>query len=366
MANITGNYLFRYLAQKVQESYSSYLSPSYAQRLFLDAFLSILKREYDTVQDQEARDAINFLIKTEQSFSLNNNRIYERPLTISSLSLIGATASLTTILPHNLILNDTITITGVQGFAGVLDGTYTATPTGTNSLDITVVPQLGAYIPNSGSLYAVGKQMTDYWEMIQVSARYDVLYQDLLITAASSATPIVIKVNKRSNLRSGQRVFISGVTGNLDANNDRYIKKLNDYTFALYKNANLTDPTVGTTTYNGGGVIFATEYNECRPFYPKTQISVIADPTVQAPKWKDSEKYLKFFPTDPSCTAITIDYYAFPSVVIDPLDTSLDLSNFYNEKFLMYLVDRAATLFAIPARDPLLYQQSAQTEATDQ
>jgi hypothetical protein len=77
---------------------------------------------------------------------------------------------------------------------------------------------------------------------------------NLPVTAASNGSPIVISATG-ANLANGQTVLIAGVQGNASANGF-YYAKTNGFSagqFALYQDANLTNPVAGSGGYAGGG-----------------------------------------------------------------------------------------------------------------
>ncbi len=357
---ITGVNLIQYLAQKVHQPYTNFLGGTVkANRLFADALLAILQNRYDEVEFQKARDEINFLISTGKVFSLNANQIYQAPLQITSITFQAATATITTYLPHNLITGDTVTMAGVQlNLVPNINTSFVATVTGPKTYTIPYVFASGAYTANTGTV-TYSKMITDYWQMDQVAARYDVLYSGVSITGATNSSPITITLDKRTDLRTTSYVAIAGVLGNTNANGNRYLKKLNDFQFSLYADKNRLTPIAGNNAYTSGGTISQIYYKPCKPFLPGTNISPLGTPTPDAPRYKDSERMLKFFPEDTTCPQITIDYFRQPDVVIDVADNVIDLTLYYPQDFLLSgLLNVAARLFGEESRDVLLYEQS--------
>lgn len=71
------------------------------------------------------------------------------------------------------------------------------------------------------------------------------------ITSASSATPIVVTCTSHG-LTTGQKITISGVTGNAAANATHYVTKLTANTFSLYSDSTLATPVAGVGSGTGG------------------------------------------------------------------------------------------------------------------
>lgn len=359
MPAITGKYLYDYFRNKVQETYTTYTGGTVrANKLFLDAFLAVFEERFKGIGSQKYRDDVGFLVQSQIPYNLNNNRLYTAPLVVSTFVNIGVNVTMTTALPHNLHPLDFFTLSHVQGFVAAPVGPYQVVTTpDTNTITFVLTGVLtGTYVNNSGNLSAF-KSIPDYWQMISVRARYDVLY-NTTITRATGGTPIIITIDKRTDIRSFQLNNVAGVQGEPDANGDRYFKYLNDFQFALYTDPLMLTPTVGTGNYQGGGNIYRIYNNVCKPWLPRTKISPLANPTVQEPRYENAQKFLKFYPDDRTCQGITLDYYKRPDVVVDVSDDVLDLTDYYSEKLLHHLADVAAIIFSQPARDVLLYEES--------
>lgn len=71
------------------------------------------------------------------------------------------------------------------------------------------------------------------------------------ISSASSATPIVVTCTSHG-LTTGQKITISGVTGNAAANATHYVTRLTADTFSLYSDSTLATPVAGVDSGTGG------------------------------------------------------------------------------------------------------------------
>src|SRR5438045_2831688 len=143
---MTGDRIYKNLQIKADLDYTAYFGSVKANELFKEAMLNACGRVYaNRLSDQNAFDEINFLIATDEVFSLNNNRIYIHDLLITGVTVLATTWTITTELAHNLVIGDTITTTGIAGFSVNPNGTYTVatTPT-TTTLTITTTTATGA------------------------------------------------------------------------------------------------------------------------------------------------------------------------------------------------------------------------------
>lgn len=205
----------------------------------------------------------------------------------------------------------------------------------------------------------VGNQLTttigtgvipDYNHLLAIKAKFTV---DLFITlsAASNATPIVITVDQRSNLRTGDNIEITGVIGNTNTNGIFYIKKLSDFKFSLYSDEFFQVPISGNAAYISGGTVSRVYYNYCKRYFSDQKIGVLATPTVDYPKFENAQNLIKIYPTNQVCQQITIDYITTLAVIPDVSNNVIDLELTYPFQFLQYLVTVASEIFTGQVKD---------------
>lgn len=77
----------------------------------------------------------------------------------------------------------------------------------------------------------------------------------LRVSAASTATPIVVTTSTPHGLTSGSRVLISQVVGNTAANGLFYVSVSPPSQFSLFSDAALTQPVGPGTAYTSGGIV---------------------------------------------------------------------------------------------------------------
>lgn len=184
------------------------------------------------------------------------------------------------------------------------------------------------------------------------------------ITGASNTTPVIITLSTaNNNLRTGEKVNISGITGNVIANGDRYIRKRNKTTAALYSDAALTVPIIGSGAYISGGTIkryvtvWAQDYSQKR--------SKLGEATVYYPKYEVANGLLKLHPQNVPCGTISLDYVRKPTTFIDVTNAVTDLELTYSYRMITNIADETVRLMGMESRDPML-QQNEQAEIIQQ
>lgn len=230
------------------------------------------------------------------------------------------------------------------------------------------------FIIKTGSVFAItgnqislvpgGAGITDYIHLLITKSRF-LQPQYVTVTAATNATPVVITLNKRTNLRSGEKFRLSSFAGNTSPNGDRYFKKLNTYQFALYTDEFLQVPLSGNGVYTVGGQISRIIYNECKPLRSGEKYNTFAIGTVYDPKYETGDGFLKFMPSNYICDEITADYVHKPTQIIDVTDSATDLLPFFSQMFLDQLVIETAKLLGEYSRDQLLVANTSQEQATE-
>lgn len=201
--------------------------------------------------------------------------------------------------------------------------------------------------------------IVDYWHLLTVKAKFtkNTFYT---VAEAINATPIIVEIKQRNNLRTGERLLLASVIGNTNTNGLRYAKKINQSKIALYSDKDFQTAIAGNGTYTGGGTISRIHYEYCKMQRSDTKIGEFNKADIDFPLYEITENLLKIYPIDEVCEEITIDYVSNPptSAIIQVQDNVIDLELFYPVKFLYYVIDSARTIFAEKYRDPQLYQQA--------
>jgi len=212
-----------------------------------------------------------------------------------------------------------------------------------------------SYTPVSNQLNLL-TSVTDYLHELAVQTRYTETIQTT-VTAATSATPIIITLDTRTNLRN-EEVDFTSAAGNTAINGTRYLKKLTDYTFALYQDAKLTIPISGNGTYTGGAVVKRVVRKYAKMLPPQRKIDVFSRGTIYDPKYSINNGVMQLYPTTETCTSINLDYIIIPPVLIDYQDNLVDLELTYPLRFLYTVMSECALLMGFSSRDMLLAQNS--------
>lgn len=338
--------------EKVDNTYSTYYDPTVQlPLLFKEGLVKAIEKKYAKRSDQGDYDDLTSLIRTGTVFGINNNLIYTTAINISNITHIGTAVTVTTSLPHNILISQSATIANATGLTNV-NGTFTVltVPTTTTFTFTAGSLPAGTYTANSASL-TYPNMVYDYDHLMALKAKYLEQYVGVSVTKATNATPIRITISGQNNIRSKQPIFISGVVGNTSANGYYYAKKINSTTIDLYSNESLTTPSSGNGTYASGGAVYNVFYKYCTPYYSERKIAHLTDPKVDRPKFEDSNNTIKVYPLDVTCQEITLDYVSVPTIFIDPLDNVLDLELYYPFDFLLFVVEVCKDIFFSNTKD---------------
>ena len=356
---MTGSEFSLIFDSKIDKAYSAFYNSTKKNRLFKEALLTSIEKKYRSMDTQKEYDEISTAIKTGVTYSLNSNTIATAPIQVSLVSAVTTTVTVTTFLPHNLAVGDSFTIAGVSGGITNINGTFTVTsvPSSTTFTYTAAGSPTGGYTLNTGYI-TYDKMISDYLHLLTVKTKFSLDLDLVDIESISNSSPILITINGQNNLRTGEQIYVSGVSGNTNANGYSYIKKINRYKIALYSDAKLTTPVAGNSNFFVGGSISRVFYNYATQQISDRKISVFNPPTVDYPSYEMGRNRIKFLPLAETCSEITIDYISNDIKFIVSTDTTIDLEQYYPAKFLYYVADEAANLFAQAVKDGELFQSS--------
>jgi len=359
---MTSSELFKVLQQGADLNYSAYYDNVSANRFFKQGLINAAENIYlNRLTNQNAFDELNFLISTDQVYSLNNNRIYVHDLLISNVTFVTTTITVTTELAHNFIVGDSVTTSGIAGFAtNNPNGTYTilTTPTTTSFTYTAASAPTGTYTANSGMVTS-SKIIADYWHYFFGKAKFTVP-TTYSITASTNSSPIRITLNKRSFFRSYDIVTIAGITGNTNANGTRYLKMANETQYFLYSDATLQTPVVGNGTQGGTGTISQVLYSPLKFKRSDEKGNLYGQPSEANPYYQESKQFIKILPSTIPCSEITIDYLRVPQRFIDVGDAVFDFDLWYPKQFQYAIINHTALLMAEALRDSGLMSVESQ------
>jgi len=356
---MTGSEFSSIFDLKIDKAYSGFLNSTKKDRLFKEALLLSIEKKYRGLDKEKEYDEISSAIKTNVTYSLNNNTIATAPIQITLISAVSTTVTVTTFNEHNLAIGDSGTIAGVTGGITNINGTFIVTSVISNfSFTFTASgAPTGGYTLNSGYI-TYSKMISDYIHLLTVKTTFSQELQGVEIESISNSSPIVIMLEGQNNLRSGEMVLISGVSGNTNANGYRYIDKINKSRIGLYSDAKLTVPVSGNSKFFVGGTISRVSEKYATQYVSDTKISAFSRPTSSGPHYEIVRNKIKFYPLTETCSSIAIDYISSNIRYILSTDTATDLEHYYPAKFLYYVADEAANLFAQSVKDGELFQTS--------
>lgn len=173
-------------------------------------------------------DSITFVGATTGLPFYNGAQYIEGDMIRAQTSIGGVFASVTGTLPTNW------TALSIGAMTANTDYLYLGSPIQFNKVSFT----FGT--PNSGG----GTMSKQY-------------YRQLIVNAASNATPIVIGTTLVHGLSDGTPITIAAVGGNTNANIAGFAKVTgySTTTFGLYSDSGLTSPVAGNASYTSGGTV---------------------------------------------------------------------------------------------------------------
>lgn len=349
---MTGAAYFLYLQQKYIKHYTGYFNAIKAQRIVEEAVYRSIAAKYRGQENQKSFDELSFFNKTQQVYTVNNNQIALSVRVATNMTNVGNVITVTTLLPHNFITGDNITVSGVTGKVGA-NGTFPVDSV-INDFQFTYtgVGVGGTYNANSGVIDS-DKVIDDYQHLYTIKCRFNGNEQKV-ITAITSTNPVVITIDKH-NLRTGDTINISNVvsSGTFPINGTFTATKLGKNTISVN-----VDGTGGA--YTSGGVGDVVYYNYATYMQSDQKITKLAEPTFNNPRVEVAEKLLKITPDNYVCDQITIDYMRTPPVMINLVDDELELEPYYTSKFLYYIADQIVRDVASQVKDQELYATSQQ------
>jgi hypothetical protein len=232
-----------------------------------------------------------------------------------------------------------------------INGSYTVlTVVSLNQITFTQISVVGVWVPGTGGLTTPFM----FGEMLHPLA-IETTFTDnelLDIEFVSTANVPYIRFDIRNKVRNNTKIRILNALGVTGLNGDFYCKQRNRTTVYLYTDAALLVPAVLSGTYQGNGQakIIVSEYSTKMHSDRRIAPSSIAD--VWAPKYGVSNNSIILFPTNSICDSVKVDYMRYPPITIDVLNTTLDLEQYYDFKYLMKIVDEAVVSFMLQVREP--------------
>lgn len=225
----------------------------------------------------------------------------------------------------------------------VADELYTLRKTGSLLTPVNNTVNIFTAIPDYIHLYALKNKF--------------VVPLNATVLDATNQWPIVLTLNAITNLTDGSQISNSGFLGNTAANGEFYVKNIyndysnNIYAYELYSDKNLTVPVKGNGTYTSGGLTRRIIFNDAKSMEAYRKYSTFSDPTPSDSAFEIANGLLKILPLDIPCTQATIDYVSNPPTFPDVTNSTFDLYALFPHRFLLFWIDRTASLMFEESRD---------------
>jgi len=354
---MTGAEFAKLFKATVDVSYSAYIDDAKLNRFASQAMTNIIQRIYrERLTNQSAYDAVSYLIATSQRYSLSANTIYlgSRTEDITNITFSGFTATVTTLLPHDLQNGVSVTFSNVSGGnMNMLNGQqYAITVTGANTFTFTSTFALSGTFAAGQLLFS--HAIADYFHYLWGKVTF--LNPLDYAVRVSNTSPIILTLDKKSPLRTYDKISISGVIGNVGANGVFFLRQLNEKTYGLYLDKNVKTPSVGTGSQVSGGVVSQYVSGVMRFKRSDEKTGVFGIPKPEAPFFQLTKNQLKVLPEDITATDLEIDYIRTPPFVFDVKNNTLDLSRYLPDYFWYSVMDETSIIFASSIRDSTLVQ----------
>mgnify|MGYP003673215107 FL=1 len=351
----TGLDLSKLFDDKIDNSYSDYVSVAKKQRAFDNAFLRIIENKYRGMDTQKEFDELSELIVIDKEFDINNNRFRTVDVPVSSV-VTGATTTFNFGAEHNLIVGDTFVVSDTVGGTDVNETFVVATaPTPTRVTSTTIFTS-GTVTANTGSV-SYSKMLSDYLHLLAMKCRMYTNAAGEDVYRMYVGNPGTIEFFTPVTLRDGERIIFSEMPLNMGVSqyDEAYLKRVSEFKYKLYSDEHLITPIEINGAYSNGAAVKEIEYSYGKYYPSDRRISHLGLPTIEEPKYNQSQNFFKVFPSEHTCDKVKVDYVKTPPVTILVGDTTQDLELYYSDTLMNRLTDEAVKMFYQQVRDPNQY-----------
>ena len=358
----TGASLYEYIEDGIDSEWAGYLNPSSANMLIRESVIRVVEKIYSTNKTQKTSDELSPLTMMDATINIRGNRFYTNPLRVSGATFIATTVTLTTALPHQLLVGDTFTVADVQGLN--INGSYVVVSVPSTTTVTFIEPAVaGVYVAGTGSV-TTSVMFGDMLHPLAIETTFlETKPSDAyaVTNIGTGSSPFYVSFMEKTTIRTGSVIRLSGILGVVGANGDFYAKMRTRNSFYLFLNANLTQAAVLSGTYQGGGVARLVVKEYATKLHSDRRIAPSSDASAWRPKFGVTDNAINVYPTTDTCESVKVDYIRKPPVTIDVNDTDVDLELYYDFKLLMRFKDDAVTQFMLRMRE----LPQAQAEAVD-
>jgi hypothetical protein len=327
--------------RRIDKVYSDYYDPATQKAFFRRSLQLSITSKYNVLDTQKRYDEIRSLLVYAREVTATTGRILLQPIAITAFD--GTVV--TTAFPHMLQNGDDATV-DIVGSTAPYAGTFA----------VSAVTQYTFTIPSASiGTFQSGNVVTtdmvqDYMHLFSIRAAYVFENEDEIDSVAATPSKIEITLQKRSQLRDGNKITISGVVGANGMNGDKYVKQIGTRRYRLYNDEELLSPVVATSAYISGGVITSTKMNSCFQLKPDQYVQKVDSPTKRFPRYQMADNAIIIEPKS-NLQYVEMDYIKLPPFEIDPLNNDTDLLLYYSQEFIEYLVDFTARLFDLDTKN---------------
>jgi hypothetical protein len=351
----TGVDFNREVERRIDKVYSDYYDPATQKAFFRRSLQLSITSKYNVLDTQKRYDEIRSLLVYAREVPATTGRILLQPIAVTAYSYVfsplfppASFSTITTAFPHMLQNGDTasVSVTGSTGTLSISGAVATVTDY-TFTILTGVAGNIGSF--RSGSVVTTD-MVQDYMHLFSVRAAYIFENEDEIDSVAATPSKIEITLQKRSQLRDGNKITISGVVGANGMNGERYVKQIGTRRYRLYNDEELLSPVVATSAYISGGVITSTKMNSCFQLKPDQYVQKVDSPTKRFPRYQMADNAIIIEPKS-NLQYVEMDYIKLPPFEIDPLNNETDLLLYYSQEFIEYLVDYTARLFDLDTKN---------------
>jgi hypothetical protein len=341
--------------RRIDKVYSDYYDPATQKAFFRRSLQLSITSKYNVLDTQKRYDEIRSLLVYAREVPATTGRILLQPIAVTAYSYVfspifpsASFSTITTAFPHMLQNGDTasVSVTGSTGTLSISGAVATVTDF-TFSILTGVAGNIGTF--QSGNVVTTDMAQ-DYMHLFSVRAAYIFENEDEIDSVNATPSKIEITLQKRSQLRDGNKITISGVVGANGMNGDRYVKQIGTRRYRLYNDEELLSPVVATSAYISGGVITSTKMNSCFQLKPDQYVQKVDSPTKRFPRYQMADNAIIIEPKS-NLQYVEMDYIKLPPFEIDPLNNDTDLLLYYSQEFIEYLVDFTARLFDLDTKN---------------
>ncbi len=359
---VTGLDLSKLFDDKIDNSYSDYVSVPKKQRAFDNAFLRIIENKYRGMDTQKEFDELSELMVIDKSVFLNSNRFRTTPAPISSVTT-GATTVFTFGAEHNLIEGDTFVVSGVAGTLTGVNQSHTVPVGGVPSSTVITLQtaSTGTATPNTGSVLTSMSQgdtmLGDYLHVLAIKCYMYDMDDSVPVYKAYAGTPGVLEFFRPIKARNKDYVHGSTFSGQIGF---VVLKKISEFKYEVYQasfpSSFSTPITLTQAQANNIDSIEQVEDNWAKYLQSDRRISKSGEPSIDEPRFNQHKNFILIHPQSAVCPLVKVDYVRKPSVEVRVDDNVQDLTLYYSETLLNRLTDEAVKMFYQEVRDPNQYQ----------